>query len=287
MALAAALGTAACAISPPATPTVSAAPGEGKTIGQFQADDQNCRQAAAQANGYIGPKQAYDQGGVASVLFGSAAGAALGAGVGSTMAAVGTGALIGGGVGLVAGGVVAAGVAQAAANSNQHRFDAVYAHCMASVGERVPALASDAAPVPYAAAAPAAVSAAPLASPAPPYATAPPAPSYPQGYAQTYPPLRPAPPAYWQTAAPPPPYAPQAYPPTDYAPSDNPRQPYAAGYDTAPGYAQAYAPGYPPPPPDASAYYVPDYYGYAPPVVYAPRAVVEGYWYPGWRQRYW
>jgi hypothetical protein len=50
---------------------------------------------------------------------------------------------------------------------------------------------------------------------------------------------------------------------------------------------QAYDQTVSPEPADVGAYDVPDYYGHDPPVIYRPRAMIEGYWYPGWRYRYW
>ena len=54
-ALAGVLGTAACVAPQSGGPGVTAMPGDGKSFEAFQSDDQRCRQAAAQANGFIGP----------------------------------------------------------------------------------------------------------------------------------------------------------------------------------------------------------------------------------------
>jgi hypothetical protein len=274
-ALAGVFATAACAVPMSSGPSVTAMPGDGKSFEQFQADDQRCRQAAAQANGFLTPKQAADQGAAASLFLGTAAGAGGGAIIGSTLAAVGTGAAIGAGAGLLAGAVIATGIAQQQAQANEHHYDVTYVQCMAAAGERVPDLAAGASPnsslPPVAAAAPAPVYAAPLPAPGPR-----PMPPQPQpDEANAYPPAYP-PPGYPQQGYPQQGYPQQGYPQQNYPPQGYPQQAYAP---------QAYPPGYYPPPPYPPSHYASGAYGA--PVVVMPRLVVGGYYYPPWRGRYW
>ncbi len=261
-AMASVLATSACTIPQGNGPNVTAMPGDGKSFEAFQGDDQRCRQAAAQANGFVTPKQAAERDGNAAVLFGLGAGTGAGAMIGSSMAAVGAGAILGAGAGLAAGGLLAAGVAQQSAQNNQHHYDVTYVQCMAAAGERVPDLASNGSPGAMTGTAPVPVSAAPLPS---------------QGYAQPQAAAAPyEPPAAYQQETPPAYqprpvyYAQSAYPPLPPLPQFRPRPVYAAYYDA------------PPPPPRAYGGRCQPGYCARPPM-YAPR----GYRAPGWDQPDW
>jgi hypothetical protein len=52
------LALGACAVPPPAGPSVMALPGQGKTFAAFQEDDVACRQYAAQQTGGVSPGMA-------------------------------------------------------------------------------------------------------------------------------------------------------------------------------------------------------------------------------------
>src|SRR5277367_6933648 len=92
------LALGACAVAPPAGPTVAAMPGNGKSFEAFQYDDSICRQAASQQTGGVQPGQAAAQSAVGSAAVGTALGAAAGALIGAAGGAAGPGAAIGAGV---------------------------------------------------------------------------------------------------------------------------------------------------------------------------------------------
>jgi hypothetical protein len=178
-ALLAALALGACAVGPPAGPSVAALPGKDKSLDAFQQDDAACRQYASETLGNISPTDAANQSlannAAAGTLLGAAAGAAIGAAVGNPAA----GAAIGAGSGLVLGTASGAGAADYSASEVQRGYDISYAQCMTSRGDQVPAMAS-AGPAggPYAAGA--------YPYPPPAYAYAP-YPPYPAYYAYPYP----------------------------------------------------------------------------------------------------
>ena len=143
--LAALIGTlalGACAVGPPAGPTVAARPPKDKSLEAFQQDDAVCRQYAGQTVGYASPADAANQSmansAVAGTLLGAAAGAAIGAAAGNPAA----GAAIGAGSGLLLGSASGAGAANYSAASVQRGYDISYAQCMTSRGNQVPAMAS-------------------------------------------------------------------------------------------------------------------------------------------------
>jgi hypothetical protein len=129
-------GLAACAVAPPSGPSVTALPGPGKSLPQFQQDDDQCRNYAADRT-QNAPQQAANASNnanataVAGTLIGAAAGAALG----SLSGNVGEGAAIGAGAGLLGGASAAGGQAQGAADSLQQQYDAAYEQCMVGNGE--------------------------------------------------------------------------------------------------------------------------------------------------------
>jgi hypothetical protein len=136
-ALLAPLLLAACAVQPPAGPTVVASPGQGKTYPQFLSDDSRCRQDAANAN-----RTAPQPGAAGTVLGGAATGTvlggALGALIGVAAGSAGIGAAVGAGSGLLLGSAAGAGSASASeAAVLQTGYNRTYVQCMAAAGEGV------------------------------------------------------------------------------------------------------------------------------------------------------
>jgi hypothetical protein len=151
-------GLSACAVAPPAGPTILAMPPAGKDLGRFQQEDAGCRSYAMAAIGGASPAQAANQAAVGSAVAGAGLGAAAGALLGAAGGAAGTGAAIGAGAGLLAGSAVGAGTAHASGHALQQAYDAAYAQCMAAAGNQVTAgvaLPPVAYPVPYGHAVPA------------------------------------------------------------------------------------------------------------------------------------
>jgi len=137
--LASALALSACAVAPPAGPSVMALPGQGKSFDAFQQDDFSCRNYASAVTGGASPAQAANNAGVGSALVGTALGAAAGAAIGSAAGAAGAGAAIGAATGLVAGSAVGANNAYGAAGYVQQRYDVSYTQCMYAKGNSVQA----------------------------------------------------------------------------------------------------------------------------------------------------
>src|SRR5260221_14709532 len=85
-----ALALGACAATLPTGPTVMALPAQGKSFVDFQQDDLDCRQYAAQQTGGVSPSEAASESlaGNAAIgtLLGAAAGAAIGAATGRAAA---------------------------------------------------------------------------------------------------------------------------------------------------------------------------------------------------------
>ena len=159
----------ACAVPPPAGPSVMALPGQGKDFSAFQQDDITCRQYAAQQTGGVPPSVAATNSGVGSAAVGTALGAAAGALIGAGAGAAGPGAAIGAGAGLLAGSAVGANNAAAAYGGVQQTYDASYAQCITAHGDNVQLPAVAYAGYPY-----------PAYPPYPVYPT--PYPFYPYGY---------------------------------------------------------------------------------------------------------
>jgi len=136
-ALAAPIALGACVVAPPAGPSVTAMPGQGKSFEAFQQDDGQCRGWATQQTGGAQPGQAASDSAVGSAVVGTALGAAAGAAIGSAVGAVGAGAAIGGATGLLMGSAAGAGNAQASAGNIQYRYDQAYAQCMSAKGDSV------------------------------------------------------------------------------------------------------------------------------------------------------
>lgn len=129
---------AACAVAPPAGPTVLASPPQGKDLGQFQQEDAQCR-AYALGQAGMTPQQAANTSALGSAAVGTALGAAAGALIGSAGAAAGAGAAIGAGTGLLVGSAAGTGAAAASGNATQAAYDAAYAQCMTGAGNTVTA----------------------------------------------------------------------------------------------------------------------------------------------------
>lgn len=148
------LALGACAVAPPAGPTVMAIPGRGKTFAEFQRDDYTCRGWAGQQTNYQQPGQVATQAGVGSAVLGTAIGAAAGAAIGAATGNPGAGAAIGGATGLLGGSAIGANNAAASQYSLQQRYDIAYTQCMIAHGNTVqsppPGYASYAAAWPYA-----------------------------------------------------------------------------------------------------------------------------------------
>jgi Glycine-zipper domain len=131
------LALGACAVPPPAGPSVMALPGQGKSFAAFQEDDFVCRQYAAQQTGGVSPGVAATNSAVGSAAVGTALGAAAGAAIGAAGGAAGPGAAIGAGAGLLTGSLVGANNAAAAYGGTQQYYDVSYTQCMTAHGDTV------------------------------------------------------------------------------------------------------------------------------------------------------
>jgi hypothetical protein len=156
------LALGACAVGPPAGPSVAALPEKGKSLEAFQQDDSVCRQYAAQTVGFASPADAANQSMANSTVGGTLLGAAAGAAIGAAAGNPAAGAAIGAASGLVLGSASGAGAANYSAASVQRGYDISYAQCMTSRGNQVPAVAQGGPPPgPYGAPYPAAYAYAP------------------------------------------------------------------------------------------------------------------------------
>lgn len=123
-------------VTAPLGPTVAVLPGPGKSPEQFSADAGTCQQQAQTA--IAGPTQ-NAQGGAATATAGSAMlGAAVGALFGAATGNAGAGAAWGAGTGLLVGGTSTAGAGAASSHNLQRQYDAIYAQCMARLGNAYP-----------------------------------------------------------------------------------------------------------------------------------------------------
>ena len=127
----------ACAGPPPRGPTVMALPPEGKNLAVFQQEDQQCRNHAAAAIGFVQPGQAGTQAAVGNAAVGTVLGAAAGAAIGAAAGNPGAGAAIGGATGLVGGTAVGANNAAASEFYLQTRYNIAYSQCMYAFGNTV------------------------------------------------------------------------------------------------------------------------------------------------------
>lgn len=127
----------ACAVPSPRGPTVMALPPEGKSLAVFQQEDQQCRNHAAAAIGFVQPGQAGTQAAVGSAAVGTVLGAAAGAAIGAAAGNPGAGAAIGGATGLLGGTAVGANNAAASEFDLQTRYNIAYSQCMYVFGNTV------------------------------------------------------------------------------------------------------------------------------------------------------
>jgi hypothetical protein len=128
---------AGCATALPTGPEVMVLPGNGKTLAQFQSDDETCRRWASQKIG-IAPQRASDEALARSAAVGTVVGAATGAAVGAAAGNPAMGAAAGSGIGLLGGSVAGADRGDHAEWSLQHRYDVAYMQCMYTVGNQIP-----------------------------------------------------------------------------------------------------------------------------------------------------
>ena len=142
------LGLAACTTLP-AGPRVSVMPASGKPIEQFSADEQYCRNYAAQSAG-LAPSDAGARNFAASAAVGTAIGAVAGAAIGGDH----EGAEKGAALGLLTGAAVGAQQGAMASREMQRRYDIAYQQCMVSKGNQVPGYAAPAPATPRIEAAP-------------------------------------------------------------------------------------------------------------------------------------
>jgi uncharacterized protein YcfJ len=185
------LALAGCATIPPG-PSVMVLPSTGKSFEEFQAEDQMCRQWAAQQTETT-PNEAANKNVFGTAAIGTLLGAGLGAAIGAASGNPGIGAAIGAASGAVGGTAFGVGPAYASASEVQRRYDNAYQQCMYAKGNQIPAVVQTPSRGTWVAIPP---------PPPPgwvPPASAPPPPPY------AAPPALPAPPS----AAPPPPPAPR------------------------------------------------------------------------------
>lgn len=121
----------------PNGPSVLVLPAPGKQLEQFQAEDNSCRQWAAQQIG-ITPQDTVNT----NIAKGAVTGTALGAGAGALLGAAsghaGGGAAIGAGTGLLFGTAVGAGAGEGYGYDAQRKYDFAYVQCMYSKGNQIP-----------------------------------------------------------------------------------------------------------------------------------------------------
>ena len=126
---------AGCVVMPTA-PMVTALPGTGKPIDQFQADDMTCRNYAY--SNIAGPSQVATNTAAANTAAATVFGAAAGALIGGATGSAGAGAAIGAGTGLLFGGAANANALGYSSYDLQRQFDGAYIQCMYVHGNRVP-----------------------------------------------------------------------------------------------------------------------------------------------------
>ena len=134
--LCAALLATGCATLPTG-PSVMVLPGHGKPFDQFRAEDETCRQFAADRTG-IGPSHAANQAAVSGAAVGTLVGAGLGAAIGAAVGQPATGAAVGAGSGLALGTVTGLGPGAAQGAEAQRRYDISYEQCMYASGNQIP-----------------------------------------------------------------------------------------------------------------------------------------------------
>ncbi|WP_199272411.1 glycine zipper family protein [Paraburkholderia acidisoli] len=128
---------AGCAALPPSGPSVVALPPGGKPLTVFQQEDYACRDYAFRNDDAGQASPGALQSGAGTTAVGTLGGAAAGALLGAAGGNAGVGAAIGAGAGLLLGGALGAHGSQVSSESMQARYDAAYAQCMASKGNRI------------------------------------------------------------------------------------------------------------------------------------------------------
>lgn len=126
-----------CAVIPPTGPSVVALPPSGKPLSVFQHEDYACRDYAFRSDNRPAPAHSEIPEGLGSSAIGTVGGAAAGALLGAAAGDAGVGAAIGAGAGLLFGSAMGANNAQATSSSLQAQYNAAYAQCMASKGNRI------------------------------------------------------------------------------------------------------------------------------------------------------
>jgi uncharacterized protein YcfJ len=127
-------------VTMPSGPSVMVLPEPGKPFEQFQAEDELCRQWAAQRLG-LSPEYTANQNAVTGAVVGTLIGAGLGAAFGAIGGDAALGAAIGAGSGLFAG--TASGVESGRVYGwqAQRRYDIAYQQCMYAKGNQIPGAA--------------------------------------------------------------------------------------------------------------------------------------------------
>lgn len=118
----------------PTGPSVMALPGNNRNFEEFRADDNECRNYAANSVGGPSAQQASMDAGAASAVIGTIVGAAAGAAIGGNS----QGAAVGAGTGLLIGSAAGSGAATASGYNVQQRYDIGYIQCMYAKGHKVP-----------------------------------------------------------------------------------------------------------------------------------------------------
>ena len=136
LAVVSALALSGCATLPTG-PSMMVLPTAGKPFEQFQAEDANCRQWAAQQIG-LSPQETVNHNTAAGAVIGTVIGAGLGAAIGAASGNPGLGAAIGAGSGLLGGTAVGANAGQAYGWDAQRRYDIAYQQCMYAKGNQIP-----------------------------------------------------------------------------------------------------------------------------------------------------
>ncbi len=127
----------ACAVPPPAGPSVMALPSQGKTFETFRQEDAYCRSVASEQSGGPAASQAAENNAVGHAVVGTAVGAGVGALLGAASGNAGAGAAIGAGTGLLIGSASGANAARYSAGELQARYDTAFTQCMYAYGNTV------------------------------------------------------------------------------------------------------------------------------------------------------
>lgn len=121
----------------PTGPSVRVLPAPGKAFETFMAEENICRQWAAQQVG-MSAQDTANQNTATSAVVGTAVGAGVGAVLGAAAGNAGAGAAIGGGSGLLFGASSGASYGQVYGMEAQRRYDNTYVQCMYAKGNQVP-----------------------------------------------------------------------------------------------------------------------------------------------------